>query len=133
MPGRGANASAESPSSMAQADISDAWRLGLGQAEAGRRLTEFGPNALPGGERKPLHRIVLKVLAEPMFLMLLVAGTLYLLLGDHAEAAFLLGSLFAVIGLTLFQERRTQRALEALRDLSAPRALVIRSGQKLRV
>lgn len=111
----------------------DAWRLGLDQAEARRRLTESGPNALPGSEHKPLHRIVVKVLAEPMFLMLLVAGALYLALGDRAEAAFLLGMIFAVIGLTLFQERRTQRALEALRDLSAPRALVIRNGQQLRV
>jgi len=133
MPGRGTSASTESPSSTEQPHGSDAWRLGLSQAEAQRRLTEFGPNALPGGERKPLHRIVLKVLAEPMFLMLLVAGALYLALGDHAEAAFLLGSIFVVIGITLFQERRTQRALEALRDLSAPRALVIRGRQKLRV
>lgn len=133
MPDRGASASTEAPPSMGQLGGSDAWRLGLTPAEAQRRLTEFGPNALPGSEHKPLHRIVSKVLAEPMFLMLLVAGALYLAVGDRAEAAFLLGMIFAVIALTLFQERRTQRALEALRDLSAPRALVIRDGQKLRL
>src|SRR5574337_404816 len=132
MPSRGTGAPIGS-SSVEQPGRQDAWRLGLSHAKAHDRLVESGPNALPGGERKPLHRIVLKVLAEPMFLMLLVAGAVYLALGDRAEAAFLLGSIFAVIGLTLFQERRTQRALEALRDLSAPRALVIRSGQKLRV
>jgi Ca2+-transporting ATPase len=129
MPGHETNASTESPPSTEQLD--GAWRLGLSPAEAQRRLTDFGPNAPPGGERKPLYRIVLKVLAESMFLMLLVACALYLALGDHAEATFLLASIFAVIGITLFQERRTQRALEALRGLSAPRALVIRSGQKL--
>jgi Ca2+-transporting ATPase len=133
MSSRGTRAASGLPPSEQQPDAADAWRLGLDQAEAQRRLTESGPNALPGSEHKPLHRIVLKVLAEPMFLMLLVAGALYLALGDRAEAAFLLGSIFAVIGITLFQERRTQRALEALRDLSAPRALVIRGGQKLRV
>jgi Ca2+-transporting ATPase len=133
MSSRGTRAASGLPPSEQQPDAADAWRLGLDQAEAQRRLTESGPNALPGSEHKPLHRIVLKVLAEPMFLMLLVAGALYLVLGDRAEAAFLLGSIFAVIGITLFQERRTQRALEALRDLSAPRALVIRGGQKLRV
>jgi Ca2+-transporting ATPase len=133
MPDREASGCRESSPSTEPPDGSDRWRQGLSPAEALRRLTEFGPNALPGGEHKPLHRIVLKVLAEPMFLMLLVAGALYLALGDRAEAAFLLGSIFAVIGITLFQERRTQRALEALRDLSAPRALVIRGGQKLRV
>ncbi|WHZ18098.1 MAG: P-type ATPase [Rhodanobacteraceae bacterium] len=118
---------------MEQPHAPDAWRLGLSHAEARRRLAEHGPNALPGGGPKPLHRIALKVLAEPMFLMLLVAGVLYLLLGDLAEAMFLLGSIFVIIGITLVQERRTQRALEALRDLSAPRALVIREGRKLRV
>jgi Ca2+-transporting ATPase len=122
-----------SPPPAEQPDGPGAWRLGLSQAEAQRRLADAGPNALPVGERKPLRRIVLKVLAEPMFLMLLVAGVLYLALGDGAEAAFLLGSILVVIGITLFQERRTQRALETLRDLSAPRALVIRGGQRLRV
>ncbi|MBU2816307.1 HAD-IC family P-type ATPase, partial [Acidithiobacillus ferrooxidans] len=73
------------------------------------------------------------VLAEPMFVMLLVAGGIYLLLGDHAEALFLLAFVFVVIGITLAQERKTQRALESLRDLSAPRALVIRDGRELRI
>jgi Ca2+-transporting ATPase len=108
-------------------------RSGLDDAEARRRLQEYGPNELPGGGHKPLHRIVFKVLAEPMFLMLLVAGVLYLVLGDFAEAMFLLASIFVVIGITLVQERRTQRALEALRDLSAPRALVVRGGRRIRV
>lgn len=66
-----------------------------------------------------------------LILLVLVACALYLALGGHAEATFLLASIFAVIGITLFQGRRTQRALGALRDLLAPRALVIRSGQKL--
>ncbi len=92
-----------------------------------------GPNALPGTAPKSLLAIVRGVVLEPMFLMLLVAGGLYLLLGDRAEAAFLLGSVFVVIGITLAQERKTQRALEALRELSAPRALVIRGGEELRI
>lgn len=106
---------------------------GLTQADAERRLVADGPNALPGSEPKSLWRITADVLLEPMFLMLLAAGTVYLLIGDTAEASFLLGSVFAVIGLTLSQERKTQRALESLRDLSAPRALVIRDGLERRI
>jgi len=68
-----------------------------------------------------------------MFLMLLSAGSIYLVLGDRAEALFLLGFVFVVMGITLAQERKTQRALESLRDLSAPRALVARDGQELRI
>jgi Ca2+-transporting ATPase len=122
-----------SPTPTKAAGNPDEWRRGLNEAEARHRLAAYGPNELPGSERRPLHRIVLKVLGEPMFLMLLVAGALYLALGNLAEAIFLLASIFAVIGLTLVQERRTQRALEALRELSSPRALVIRDGKRLRV
>ncbi|HSF10317.1 MAG TPA: cation-translocating P-type ATPase [Nitrospirales bacterium] len=106
---------------------------GLTSAEVARRLAAEGPNLLPGGTPKSMFAIVLGVLTEPMFLMLLVAGGIYLALGDRAEALFLLGFVIVVIGITLAQERKTQRALESLRDLSAPRALVIRDGQEMRI
>jgi P-type Ca2+ transporter type 2C len=106
---------------------------GLDPAEAARRLAAEGPNLLPGSAPKTLWAMVAGVLLEPMFLMLLVAGGLYLALGDLAEAAFLLSFVFVVIGITLAQERKTQRALESLRELSAPRALVMRGGQELRI
>src|SRR5690606_22506542 len=106
---------------------------GLSADEAARRLAANGPNMLPGSSPKSLLKIVAGVLVEPMFLMLLVAGGLYLALGDTAEAIFLLGSVLVVIGITLIQEGKTQRALESLRDLSAPRALVMRDGEELRI
>ena len=106
---------------------------GLTGEQAARALAQDGPNALPGSEPRSMLRIGVDVVREPMFLMLLAAGTIYLVIGDAAEAAFLLGSVFAVVGLALAQERKTQRALEALRDLSAPRALVIRDGSELRI
>jgi Ca2+-transporting ATPase len=106
---------------------------GLSAGEAARRLAQEGPNSLPGSEPRPLWRIAVGVLIEPMFLMLLVAGSLYLALGNAGEAAFLLCSVFVVIALALAQERKTQRALEALRELSAPRALVLRDGTPLRI
>ena len=106
---------------------------GLDAAEATRRLAANGPNILPGSSPKSFFNIVAGVLVEPMFLMLLVAGGLYLALGDTAEAIFLLSSVLVVIGITLIQEGKTQRALESLRDLSAPRALVMRDGEELRI
>jgi P-type Ca2+ transporter type 2C len=106
---------------------------GLTQDEVNRKLAVDGPNALPDNEPKSPLRIVVDVVREPMFLMLLAAGIVYLLIGDQAEAIFLLGAVFAVIVLTIAQERRTQRALEALRDLSAPRALVTRDAHERRV
>jgi Ca2+-transporting ATPase len=77
--------------------------------------------------------IGLEVLREPMFLLLIMSGTIYLLLGDLEEAVALLAAVFLVIGITLYQEHKTERALEALRDLSSPRALVIRAGVARRI
>ena len=106
---------------------------GLSAAEAAQRLAADGANMLPGSAPKSNLAIVWQVLTEPMFLMLLTAGGIYLTLGDPAEAMFLLGFVFVVIGITLAQERKTQRALESLRELSAPRALVRRDGEELRI
>jgi Ca2+-transporting ATPase len=64
---------------------------------------------------------------------LVACGTLYLVLGDVHEAMLLLGFVFVVAGIAFYQERKTERALDALRDLASPRALVIRSGQKQRI
>ncbi|HNV69624.1 MAG TPA: cation-translocating P-type ATPase, partial [Candidatus Ozemobacteraceae bacterium] len=77
--------------------------------------------------------IALEVAQEPMFLLLVTCGVLYFILGDPEEAMMLLGFVFVVMGITFFQERKTERALDALRDLSSPRALVIRSGEQIRI
>ena len=68
-----------------------------------------------------------------MFLLLLACGGIYLLLGEPGEAAILLGFVVVVISITLYQENKTEHALEALRDLSSPRALVIRDGKQVRI
>jgi Ca2+-transporting ATPase len=68
-----------------------------------------------------------------MLLLLLVAGTIYLLIGDVKDGLILILFVFVVMGITFNQERKTERALEALRDLSSPRALVIRDGEQKRI
>ena len=68
-----------------------------------------------------------------MFLLLVACGVVYLVLGDVHEALMLLGFVFFVMGLTLYQERKTEHALDALRDLSSPRALVVRDGAERRI
>jgi Ca2+-transporting ATPase len=106
---------------------------GLPDAEARGRLEAEGPNELPHQRQRGILHIVLEVVREPMFLMLVAAGVLYLVLGEPADAALLLGFVFVVMGITIVQERRTERALEALRDLSSPRALVVRGGAQRRI
>jgi len=107
--------------------------LGLSNELAAQRLLEEGSNDLGLSQRRTLLAVMRDVLFEPMFLLLLAAGAIYLLTGDRNEAMVLLGFVLVIIGMTIFQERRTDNALAALRDLSSPRALVIRSGVEHRI
>jgi Ca2+-transporting ATPase len=68
-----------------------------------------------------------------MFLLLVTSGLIYFFLGDITEAVMLMSFVLVIIGITVYQERKTERALEALRNLSSPRALVIRDGQQRRI
>ena len=106
---------------------------GLSDQEAAQRLTEEGPNELPTSRRRSVLAIAFEVVREPMFLLLVACGVVYLMTGEPKEAMMLLGFVFVIMGITITQERRTERALEALRDLSSPRALVIRGGRRLRI
>ncbi len=108
-------------------------RRGLDEAEARRRLAADGPNTLPSGARQGVLAIGWKVATEPMFLLLIGAASVYLVLGDVREALVLAASIVVVLAITVVQERRTERALEALRDLSSPRALVLREGREIRI
>jgi Ca2+-transporting ATPase len=108
-------------------------RAGLSSADAAARLRRFGPNRLPDRERRDLPRIAVEVLRQPMFLMLVVTAALYLALGDLGEGLLMSGFALVNLGLVVVQEWRTERVLDALRDLSSPRALVIRDGQEQRI
>ena len=130
-------------SSVPSPSVSDACRTsrgrtiesagGLTQAEADARLAPEGYNELPAAKPRGLLVIVLEVIREPMFLLLVAASTIYLVFGDVREAIVLLASIVVVMGITIYQSRKTESALEALRDLSSPRALVLRDGMPKRI
>jgi len=106
---------------------------GLTTDEARARLAAEGPNALPAARRGTLVAIALEVMREPMFLLLAAAAAVYLVLGDVREALVLAASVVVVVAITVAQRRKTERALEALRDLSSPRASVLRDGVAQRI
>lgn len=106
---------------------------GLSEKEAADTLAREGLNEIPSAKKRSIFSIALKVVREPMLLLLLAGGAIYMVLGDIQEALMLLGFVFVIIGITLYQERKTERALEALRDLASPRALVIRDGISRRI
>ena len=106
---------------------------GLSTAQAAQALINEGPNELPDAQKRGLLAIARDTLSDPMFALLLAAGVLYLVLGDLQEGLVLFGLVLVVLALTLYQEGKTERAIESLRDLTSPRALVLRDGAALRI
>ncbi len=106
---------------------------GVSEQEARARLQQEGANELPAQRKRSLLAIAFEIAREPMFLMLVAAGSLYFFMGELGDALVLIGSVIIVMAITIVQERRTERALDALRDLSSPRALVIRGGAHRRI
>jgi len=113
--------------------MTDPERDGLTAEEARLRLARDGPNELPQSRPRSLLRLLRDVLAEPMFLLLVACGVIYLVLGDRQEALMLLVFVLVVMAITFIQQRRSERSLEALRDLSSPRAMVMRDGVACRI
>jgi Ca2+-transporting ATPase len=106
---------------------------GLSEAEVQVRLKTDGYNELPRPDRRTSLRIILEVVREPMQALLLGGGVIYLALGDVKEAVILLAFATMSVLITVVQETRTEHVLEALRDLTSPRALVIRDGNRKRI
>src|SRR5450631_4335400 len=107
----------------------DHLRAGLSQAQARERLARDGPNELPVSRPRGVLRLLV---LEPMFLLLVACGAIYMALGNRQEAFMLLGFVLVVMGISFVQQGRTERSLQALRDFSSPRALVVHEGQPLR-
>lgn len=106
---------------------------GLTTQQANALIEKYGFNELPSAQPKTIWKIALEVLKEPMFILLISCGVLYILLGDYKEGVVLSSSIFLIIGITFYQHNKTERALEALKKLSSPRALVIRDGIEQRI
>src|SRR5450759_3918340 len=107
--------------------------IGLSSAVASDRLKVDGYNKLPAAERRGVFRIALEVVTQPMFALLIAGGMVYLLLGDRMEAVLLLVFASLSVVITIVQESRSERVLEALRNLASPRALVIRDGTRIQI
>ena len=106
---------------------------GLSTVEAVVRLKSHGYNELPAAERRGVLRIAFEVVRQPMFALLIAGGVVYLILGDLMEAVLLLVFATLSVVISIVQESRSERVLEALRNLASPRALVIRDGKPVQI
>jgi Ca2+-transporting ATPase len=106
---------------------------GLTDSEVKSQIARDGYNELQGSKSRNFWAIILGVMKEPMFLLLIACSALYMLLGDITEGFMLLGFVFVIMGIEFYQERKSEKALEALKDLACPRALVIRNNMEIRI
>ena len=107
--------------------------LGLTTSEAEEKIKSFGYNELSTSKPKNNLRIAMEVFKEPMFILILACGGLYLLLGDYKEGGILLSFILIIISITIYQSRKTEKALDALKKLASQKALVIRDGKETHI
>ena len=106
---------------------------GLSRQEAAERLQKYGYNEWNISRRPSAWRTLKEVMSEPMFLLLLACGVLYVLIGDYRKGAILLAAFSVIMGITFLQTQKTRKTLDALKALSAPRVLVRREGSTFRI
>lgn len=106
---------------------------GLTRSQVHQLQAKHGFNELAITDKKTTFKILFRILVEPTFALLLLAGMIYLLIGKIDDALILLAFIFISIGITLFQERKSERAIDSLKNLSSPRAIVIRDGLTQRI
>ncbi|EEO26901.2 cation-translocating P-type ATPase [Oxalobacter paraformigenes] len=106
---------------------------GLSEKQAQERLHLEGPNELASAKPQSVLAIAWGVVSEPMFLLLISCGFIYLIIGNTEDALILLGSVCIIVAMSFLQERKSERTLETLRDLTSPRALVLRDNVQIRI
>jgi len=111
-------------------EVEDEYR-GLSDAEVAVLRSKEGYNEIPAEKKRTLLDIAIETMREPTFALLLLGAVVYIVIGDMEGAALMLVFVAVVIGISIYQEIKVERALEALQDLSSPRARVIRNGKQI--
>src|SRR5674476_1660247 len=103
---------------------------GLTTIEAKRRQEEYGKNQLTLEKKESFIHKVLHIVSEPMFLLLIIAAVIYFILGEPRDGAIMLVFVIGIISIDVIQEWKTDKTLNALKNLSAPHCKVIRDGEE---
>ncbi len=105
---------------------------GLSAKSVQQKLDKGEFNELPNSEKKSVLEIAFSVIKEPMFMLLLACGVLYLIIGDYREGIILFSSILIIIFITFYNRNKTEKALDALKKIASPRTLVLRDGKQKR-
>lgn len=108
-------------------------KMGLSSNEAQKRLEENGPNLLPEGKKKGFFHILIEQLKNVMLIVLLFAAGISFALGEITDGVIILLVVVLNVLLGAIQESRASAALDALKEMSAPNAMVIRDGSASKI
>ena len=106
---------------------------GLSSDEALALQAEYGKNELSEQEKESFAKKAFHIITEPMFLLLIIAATIYFILGEPTDGLVMLLFVIGIISIEVIQEWKTDRTLNALKDLSAPRVNVLRDGVEIQI
>ncbi len=104
--------------------------VGLSSAEVKQQQDRYGKNEMVHQKKDHFIKKVIGIISEPMFLLLLVASVIYFILGEPSDGAIMLIFVIGIITIDVIQEWKTDKTLNALKDLSAPQVTVIRDGKE---
>lgn len=107
--------------------------VGLSDREARRKLLEHGPNSLSENKRISLFNIFIQQFKDFMVLILLASTAISAFMGDMLEAVTIITIVILNAVLGFVQEFRTEKTLEALKNLAAPTATVLREGKPVSI
>ncbi|MDP4120643.1 MAG: cation-translocating P-type ATPase [Bacillota bacterium] len=106
---------------------------GITTEQAAKLQQQYGKNELNLEKKQTFFQKILHTLTQPMFLLLLIASIIYFLLGEPRDGAIMLIFVAVIIAIEIIQEWKTDKTLNALKDLSAPTVTVIRDGEEKRI
>lgn len=107
--------------------------IGLNDSEVLENRELYGDNGLDKKRSNKTLILIKDIVTEPMFIILVVAATIYFVLGESSEGFIMLSALFFVAGISFFQESKSQNAVDALRKLTSPGSKVYRNGALITV
>jgi Ca2+-transporting ATPase len=116
-----------------QEELQNITTTGLGSDEVLKLREQFGPNLLSRQRSARWWKIIWDVVREPMFLLLAIASSLYFILREPREGWMMLFAMAFVIAISVWQDFRSKRAIDALRELTTPTVKVVRDGQTVTV
>lgn len=106
---------------------------GLSQEEVNQARAKHGYNQLAATHKSTWLELLLGILKEPMLILLIVISLIYVIVGDYAEAAFMMVAIVAVTAISFYQDNRSKKALEELEKLNEPLSVVIRDAQVVKI